>query len=66
MPIVYHGVLRFDAPNGNFPGRGQNGPPPVPEQGSVHALNLAFERIQLLSSLVSSGRRRPRPCRSRR
>jgi Mrp family chromosome partitioning ATPase len=55
MPIVYHGVLRFDAPNGNFPGRGQSGPPPVPEQGSVHALNLAFERIQLLSTLVSSG-----------
>jgi Mrp family chromosome partitioning ATPase len=55
MPIVYHGVLRFDAPNGNFPGGTQDGPPPVPEQGSVHSLNLAFERIQLLSTLVSSG-----------
>src|SRR5579862_4779796 len=34
MPIVYHGILRFDAPNGNLPGRGKNGtaggPPPVP------------------------------------
>ena len=20
MPIVYHGILRFDAPNGNLPG----------------------------------------------
>jgi Mrp family chromosome partitioning ATPase len=55
MPIVYQGVLRFDAPNGNFPGGTQSGPPPVPEQGSVHSLNLAFERIQLLSTLVSSG-----------
>jgi Mrp family chromosome partitioning ATPase len=55
MPIVYSGVLRFDAPNGNLPGRSQSGPPPVPEQGSVRALNLAFERIQLLSTLVDSG-----------
>ena len=55
MPFVYHGVLRFDSPNGNFPGRSQNGPPPVPEQGSTRALNLAFERIQLLSTLVDSG-----------
>jgi Mrp family chromosome partitioning ATPase len=55
MPIVYHGVLRFDAPNGNLPGRTAGGPPPVPEQGSVVALNLAFERIQLLSSLTESG-----------
>ena len=55
MPIVYHGVLRFDAPNGNLPGRGNGGPPPVPEQGSVVGLNLAFERIQLLSALTDSG-----------
>ncbi len=54
MPIVYHGILRFDAPNGNLPGRTGTGPPPVPEQGSVYGLNLAFERIQLLSSLSSS------------
>ncbi len=55
MPIVYQGVLRFDAPNGNFPGGSQTGPPPVPEQGSIRSLNLAFERVQLLSSLVNSG-----------
>ena len=55
MPIVYGGVLRFDVPNGNKPGSSQSGPPPVPEDGSVHTLNLAFERIQLLSTLSSSG-----------
>ena len=55
MPIVYHGVLRFDAPNGNLPNTDQSGPPPVPEQGSVHALNLAFLRIQLLSSITDLG-----------
>ncbi len=57
MPIVYHGILRFDAPNGNLRS-GKNatvGPPPVPEQGSVHALNLAFERIQLLSAVETFG-----------
>ena len=55
MPIVYHGILRFDAPNGNLPGTTTNGPPPVPEQGSVKALNLAFLRIQLLSSITTLG-----------
>jgi Mrp family chromosome partitioning ATPase len=55
MPIVYHGILRFDAPNGNLPGTDPNGPPPVPEQGSVKALNLAFLRIQLLSSITTLG-----------
>jgi Mrp family chromosome partitioning ATPase len=55
MPIVYHGVLRFDAPNGNLKGSTNGGPPPVPEQGSVVGLNLAFERIQLLSALTDSG-----------
>jgi Mrp family chromosome partitioning ATPase len=54
MPIVYHGILRFDAPNGNLRGRNQTGPPPVPEQGSVYGFNLAFERIQLLVALTSS------------
>ena len=68
MPIVYHGVLRFDAPNGNLPGTDQSGPPPVPEQGSVHALNLAFLRIQLLSSITelgNAGGRLPLRARSR-
>ena len=57
MPIVYHGVLRYDAPNGNLRSSksGVTGPPPVPEQGSVHALNLAFERIQLLSAIEQFG-----------
>ncbi len=57
MPIVYHGILRFDAPNGNLRSgkNGASGPPPVPEQGSVHALNLAFERIQLLSAIEKFG-----------
>jgi hypothetical protein len=59
MPIVYGGILRYSAPNGNR-GSGKNGPstvgpPPVPEQGSVHALNLANERIQILSSLGAAG-----------
>ncbi len=60
MPIVYRGILRFDAPLGNTTfGKGKNGAnaaiPPVPEQGNVYALNLAFERIQLLSALATSG-----------
>jgi Mrp family chromosome partitioning ATPase len=54
MPIVYHGVLRLDAPAGNLPGRSGTGPPPVPEQGSVRTFNLAFERVQLLTSLTDS------------
>jgi Mrp family chromosome partitioning ATPase len=58
MPIVYHGILRFNAPNGNFPGIDNNGanggPPPVPETGSVVGLNLAFERISLLNALTDS------------
>jgi hypothetical protein len=57
MPIVYHGILRFDAPNGNLKAtkNGAAAPPPVPEQGSVHALNLAFERIQLLAAVEKFG-----------
>ncbi len=55
MPVVYKGVLEFDAPGAGLPGRTVNRPPPVPQQGSVKALNLAFERIQLLSSLTESG-----------
>jgi len=57
MPIVYHGILRFDAPNGNLRAtkNSTTAPPPVPEQGSVHALNLAFERIELLSAVEKFG-----------
>jgi Mrp family chromosome partitioning ATPase len=57
MPIVYHGILRFDAPNGNLRGRQTGGPPPVPEQGTVYGLNLAYERIALLSALSDSATR---------
>lgn len=55
MPIVYGGILRYNAPNGNAFTDGVTGPPPVPEQGSVRALNLANERIQLLAALAVSG-----------
>jgi hypothetical protein len=55
MPTVYGGVLRFDAPGGGPPDRAAGGPPPVPEQGTPAALNLAFERIQILSSLTNAG-----------
>ena len=52
MPIVYHGILRFDAPNGNLPGRSStDGPPPVPETGTVYGLNIAYERVALLDAL---------------
>jgi Mrp family chromosome partitioning ATPase len=55
MPLVYHGILRFDAPNGNFQGRtGADGPPPVPETGTVYGLNLAYERIALLDALSTA------------
>jgi hypothetical protein len=55
MPIVYGGILRYNAPNGNKFTDGVSGPPPVPEQGSTHALNLANERIQLLATLAEKG-----------
>jgi hypothetical protein len=55
MPIVYGGILRYNAPNGNKFTDGVSGPPPVPEQGSTHALNLANERVQLLSTLAKLG-----------
>jgi Mrp family chromosome partitioning ATPase len=60
MPIVYGGILRFDAPTGNNPapgrkGGGGSGPPPVPEFGptasgtrvSDYALKISYERIAL-------------------
>ena len=55
MPIVYHGILRYDAPLGNQLTNGTDGPPPVPEQASVKALNLANERIQLVAALATTG-----------
>ena len=55
MPIVYGGILRYNAPNGNKFTDGVSGPPPVPEQGSTHALNLANERVQLLGTLADLG-----------
>ncbi len=55
MPIVYSGILRYNAPNGNQFTDGVSGPPPVPEQGSTHALNLANERVQLLNTLGELG-----------
>jgi hypothetical protein len=55
MPIVYAGILRDNAPNGNNLTDGVTGPPPVPEQGSTHGLNLANERVQLLDSLSKLG-----------
>jgi Mrp family chromosome partitioning ATPase len=55
MPIVYGGILRYNAPNGNQFTDGVTGPPPVPEQGSTHGLNLANERVQLLASLAEQG-----------
>jgi hypothetical protein len=51
---MYGDVLKFDA-GLNFLG-GQP-PPPVPEQGGPHALNLAFERIQLIKQLQKAGER---------
>ena len=55
MPIVYGGILRYNKPNGNQFTDGITGPPPVPEQGSTHALNLANERVQLLDTLAEKG-----------
>jgi hypothetical protein len=55
LPAIYRNVLEYDEPTGPSPTDGGSstsvkGPPPVPEQGTPHALNLAFERIQLLSA----------------
>ena len=55
MPIVYAGILRYNKPNGNQLTDGVSGLPPVPEQGSTHAFNLAFERVQLLGTLGELG-----------
>ena len=52
MPIVYSGLLRYDASSGNVDpnGKSTSSLPPVPELGgttSTYALNLAYERQQL-------------------
>jgi uncharacterized protein YneF (UPF0154 family) len=54
-PLAYHGVLQFDSPNGNLPGTNPHAPPPVPEQGTVAELNLAFLRIQIMSQISHLG-----------
>ena len=54
-PNTYKDLLRYDGGYSNL-GR-LTPPPPVPEQASVKVLNLAFERIQLLTSLTQSGTR---------
>jgi hypothetical protein len=54
-PLVYHGVLKFDAPNGSLPRIDPNAPAPVPEQGTVGELNLAFLRIQILQQIAHLG-----------
>jgi hypothetical protein len=55
-PLIYGGVPRFDAPSGNLPGtEPQTPPPPVPEQGSVAELNLAFLRLQILTQVTGAG-----------
>jgi hypothetical protein len=56
-PIAYHDLLIYDEPNADLRGSIAPGPvpPPAPEPGSVHELNLAFERIQLRSELTNIG-----------
>jgi hypothetical protein len=57
-PKVYGTLWKYDAPLGlRAPtALGQpNSPPPVPERSTVHELNLAFERIQLISQLQKYG-----------
>ncbi len=62
MPVVYRGILRYDAPTGaalasNARKNGASGPPPVPENANPAALNLALEREQLLGDITVSGER---------
>ena len=52
-PADYARVEIFDFGGAGFPGT--KGPPPVPEHGTPKLLNLAFERIQILSKLTDSG-----------
>lgn len=54
-PESYHDVLQIDGGGYHFPGRTTHTVPPVPEQGSVKLLNLAFERISILEALSQSG-----------
>ena len=52
----YKGVLRYPRwghfPSGEAP---TTVPVPVPEQGSVHELNLANERVQILAQMAQAG-----------
>jgi len=58
-PKTYGSAWKYDATNRAFPPRSSTPPPPVPEQGSVKELNLAFERIQLKSQLEKYARQAP-------
>ena len=51
-PATYKNLLQYDA-GGTHP-KGSAPPPPVPERATPQVLNLAFERIQILSSLTQS------------
>ena len=53
-PAVYHGLLDYDSGIGGVLGAGAGAPPPVPENGTSHEFNLAFERIQILNTLRNS------------
>jgi hypothetical protein len=68
-PANYRNLVQYDEPNGlastgsqaSIPPPSPHGInyglPPVPEHGTVHELNLAFERIQLLSTRPKLERR---------
>ena len=55
MPGTYGGLPEYETPSSSLPGRPASNPPPVPEGGTPHALDLAFERIQLLQQLTQAG-----------
>jgi hypothetical protein len=55
LPALYRNVLQYDEPTGlssHDGGRAASvkAPPSLPERGTPHELNLAFERIQLLAA----------------
>ena len=48
-------ILRYDSPSSNPLSPQTLSKPPLPNHASVHELNLANERIQLLSALAAEG-----------
>ncbi len=54
-PIRYSGLRRLDSPNSGLStwltGPTEPPPPAVPEHGTVHELNLAYERLAILDEL---------------